>query len=221
MKRSIILKPHEAAALARGETITIWRAVKPQPKFCGAEGEQGDINQWGWMTDEDPSFLPVSKCNPFPLNVPLLGKETWTGESDPATSKPIWDEDGNAYKVLYAADGEEVWCDDGDGFTEYNRDGSPKSPWRSSAQMPAWAVRTLVTLSDVRVRKPSDVTREDAKSMGFKGGHSSIPGYGFSATPSEHWRDQWKIKSNRPTMRPEWNLYHWSYTATPTKKQPA
>lgn len=146
MKKCINLKPHEAATLARGETITIWRAVKPQPKFCGAEGEQGDINQWGWMTDEDPSFLPVSKCNPFPLNLPLLGKETW---GDMALS-------GYPAVLAYKADPSE---EEGWGLP-------PGFQWRSSTQMPPWAVRTLVTLSDARVRKPCDVTEEEAKAMG-------------------------------------------------------
>jgi hypothetical protein len=208
MKKCINLKPHEAAALARGETITIWRPCKPQPdahmvrndvlyrhpKKLGAH--IGDL-------ERHPS--------PFPLNVPLLGKETWTGESDPATSRPIWDEDGNTYKVLYAADGEEVWCDDGDGFTEYNRDGSPKSPWRSSTQMPPWAVRTLVILSDVRVRKPCDVTEEEAKAMGFR---ETSTGKCF-LSPIHSFCEDWSLAYG--DTETAWNSYWWSYTATPSK----
>jgi hypothetical protein len=43
--------------------------------------------------------------------------------------------------TLYRADGEHVTLSDGDGFTQTNRDGSEKSPWRPSIHMPRWASR--------------------------------------------------------------------------------
>lgn len=198
MRKSIILKPHEAAALARGETITIWRAVKPQPEFCGANGEQRDINQWGWMTDESPSFLPVSKCNPFPLNVPLLGKETWAPN-------------GVGRIIAAALHAKEQPM----AYYRASHDGVAAWRWRSATSMPEWAVRTLVTLSNVWVSRPCDVTGRDAKMMGFKPMDYTK---GIMLPPAVAFAENWiQIYGNGEE---EWESWHWSYTATPTKKAP-
>jgi hypothetical protein len=209
MKKCINLKPHEAAALARGETITIWRALsRPLTEFPdgrwswivdSTERTHRDMWVYGWPDPNGHRYTERGResCDhfrePFPLNVPLLGKETWRCVGITGVS-------------LSGVEQDAEWVD-------YACDGAKFGAWRSASQMPAWAVRTLVTLSDVRVRKPCDVTEEEAKAMGFKGGNGSIPDYPFSATPREHWKHQWGWAK----LKPEWNLYHWSYTATPSK----
>lgn len=204
MKKCINLKPHEAAALARGETITIWRAVKPQPEFCGAEGEQGDINQWGWMTDEDPSFLPVSKCNPFPLNVPLLGKETWCEAS------PEHRDHANIPQAFYKSASTEAGEDIRQEYIRFGHD----YRWKSASQMPPWAVRTLVTLSDVRVRKIQDASLGECLRSCVTQGEKRVglPAFYYPGGDTDHIKALMNLVGAQRS-----NLWFWSYTATPSK----
>jgi len=162
MKKCINLKPHEAAALVRGETITIWRVVKPSPPIDAPLPTKLNGILWTF------GIFDKAWREPFPLNVPLLGKETWH-----------FCEGGAVYD---AAGG---MMDSADPEVTYKADAQNQCrKWRSASQMPPWAVRTLVTLSDVRVRKPCDVTPQEALSLDEK---------------------------------IDWHLYHWSYTATPSK----
>lgn len=189
MKRSIILKPHEALALSRGETITIWRACKPQPQ----------------LVLDNAKWSPT----PYPLDVPLLGKETWCEAS------PEHRDHENVPQAFYKAqsteEGEEI-------RQEYIRLGHDYR-WKSPSHQPEWAVRTRVTLSDVRVRKPCDVTEEEAKAMGV----CKYPWMATGLDPEkmrlvtdpDHCR---RIFQERfLTLHGDINLYHWSYTATPVK----
>lgn len=64
--------------------------------------------------------------------------------------------------------------------------------WRPSIHMPRWASRITLEITRVQVERVRDITEEDAKAEGCCGGHSSIPGYAFSATPREHFRHIWQ-----------------------------
>ncbi len=59
---------------------------------------------------------------------------------------------------------------------------------RPSIFMPRAASRLTLTVTDVRVRRLQDIRDADCRAEGCSGGHDSIPGYGFSATPGEHFR---------------------------------
>lgn len=70
----------------------------------------------------------------------------------------------------YAADGYEVLKDDGDGGTEYRKDGRTASPWKSSRCMPRWASRITLEVTDVRVERLQEITEEYAIAEGFVAG---------------------------------------------------
>jgi len=216
MKKCINLKPHESAALARGETITIWRVLNPQPHPAFlARGVSAITSQLPlqngvrWFMHDGMSEL---QGIPLPLNVPLLGKETW---GDMALS-------GYPAVLAYKADPTE---EEGWGLP-------PGFQWRSSTQMPPWAVRTLVTLSDVRVRKPCDVTEGEAYKMGFETtpcllcDESGVDPTGLICADcaGDGWHHSYSnfhshFEKSYQTSKDSWTLYHWSYTATPTKKE--
>ncbi|WP_322737128.1 hypothetical protein [Delftia tsuruhatensis] len=61
-----------------------------------------------------------------------------------------------------------------------------------SIHMPRWACRILLDIKAVRVERLQDISEADCRAEGAHGGHGSIPGYGYSATPLEHFQHIWK-----------------------------
>jgi hypothetical protein len=199
MKKCINLKPNEAAALARGEIITIWRVVKPSPPIDAPLPTK--LNGMLWTF----GIFDKAWREPFPINVPLLGKETW---------RPVgpWECRNNGKEAQYSSDGLYVKVDSAPKSFRIKTTDSP-TKWRASSNMPPWAVRTLVTLSDVRVRKPCDVTEEEAVNMGYK--------FRFTKScllsPQIAFCEDWSLAYG--DTETAWNSYWWIYTATPTRKQ--
>lgn len=64
--------------------------------------------------------------------------------------------------------------------------------WKPSIHMPRWASRIQLEITGVRVERLQDITEQDCRAEGAIGGHGSIPGYSFSATPLEHFQHIWK-----------------------------
>ena len=69
--------------------------------------------------------------------------------------------------------------------------------WRPSIRMPRWASRITLRITDIRVERLQSVSHEDCEAEGCPGGHGSIPGYPYSATPREHFQTLWN-KINGP-----------------------
>ena len=63
--------------------------------------------------------------------------------------------------------------------------------WRPAIHMPKWAARIWLDITGVRVERLQQITEADCRAEGAHGGHGSIPGYGYSATPLEHFQHIW------------------------------
>lgn len=63
---------------------------------------------------------------------------------------------------------------------------------RPSIHMPRAASRIMLEVVSVRVERLQDISEADALAEGTPGGHGSIPGYGYAATPVEHYRHLWE-----------------------------
>jgi hypothetical protein len=95
---------------------------------------------------------------------------------------------GNGYysgHAIYAADGGFTWGDD-DGCVDV------RSCWKPSIHMPRWASRITLEITGVRAERLNSMTEADAMAEGCLGGHGSIPGYMYSATPHEHFHHVWE-----------------------------
>ncbi len=64
--------------------------------------------------------------------------------------------------------------------------------WTPSIHMPRWASRITLEITGVRVERLNSMTESDALAEGCHGGHDSIPGYMYSATPHEHFHHVWQ-----------------------------
>lgn len=82
----------------------------------------------------------------------------------------------------------------------YDADGSltPADawPWRRSylppMHCPKGLSRILLKITGVRVERLQDISDDDCRAEGCAGGQGSIPGYQYSATPSEHFWYIWE-----------------------------
>tara|TARA_Y100000034_G_scaffold125849_1_gene176188 strand:- start:444 stop:1064 length:621 start_codon:yes stop_codon:yes gene_type:complete len=64
--------------------------------------------------------------------------------------------------------------------------------WTPSIHMPRWASRLTLKVTSVRIERVQNISPNDCIAEGFRGGHGSIPGYMYSATPKEHFSETWK-----------------------------
>lgn len=64
--------------------------------------------------------------------------------------------------------------------------------WQPSIHMPRWACRIMLEITDVRVELLQSISFDDCRKEGCSGGHDSIPGYMYSATPREHYSHLWE-----------------------------
>lgn len=76
-----------------------------------------------------------------------------------------------------------------DGLTPYETD---QPVWKPSIHMPRWACPILLEITDVRVERLHAITDQQCAAEGCAGGHGSIPGYIYDATPQEHFRHIWE-----------------------------
>ena len=83
----------------------------------------------------------------------------------------------------------------------YRADGSPlpvlppsrgPSRWKPAIHMPKAQARTWLEITGVRVERLQDISEVDCRAEGAHGGHGSIPGYAYSATPQEHFQHIWE-----------------------------
>ena len=64
-------------------------------------------------------------------------------------------------------------------------------PWRPAIHMPKHAARIWLDITGVRLERLQDISEADCRAEGAHGGHGSIPGYTYSATPLEHFQHIW------------------------------
>lgn len=167
-------------AILAGRKTQTRRVVKPQPSGA-TPGVYADLYNHGpewafWLPDYRMTEPRTWRC-PYgtPGDSRLWVRETWCEAVDPLTSQ-FYDPP----RALYAADGHEVFLDDGDGGHTWNKDGTMRSPWKPSIHMPRWASRLTLEVTGVRVERLQAIGVDDvlAEGLDFEGEHAEA----FSAS---------------------------------------
>lgn len=167
----LILKPE------RGNKLVNLRDAENRPDLYS--GEFDDPASWGYQFYDDgaPADLASWANLLCPFGSPR--QFLWVREA--------WAEFGDS-TIAYAA------------TNTYRPFGSgpelplkaPPPRWRPSIHMPRWASRLLLEVTAVRVERLRRISDADCIAEGAHGGHNCIPGYGYSATPYEHFHHLWE-----------------------------
>ena len=208
--KPIILKSHEVIHLRDTGSVIAWRVVKPQPEFCGGEGEERDHSKWGdHCMDRSPTFVPVKD---WPCPYGRTGEQRFVKE---------------VFRIFDS--GVECGCHDQCSCARYN--GKPvyradcddsEAKWRSSIHMKEAQSRFTVTL-DVGLKRIQEVTEEEAEMSGCEcvvcgrvmDGRSEDDCHCFHAKAGRS--DIWiTIESTNPGSWDR-NDYFWSIKCTLTK----
>lgn len=100
----------------------------------------------------------------------------------------------------------EAWALGDDGEYAYRADYPyPDGRWKPSIHMPRKASRILLEIESVWVERLWAISSADCREEGCPGGHGSIPGYGYSAQPKEHYFWLWdKINGKDASKANPW-----------------
>ena len=204
-ERPINLKPWEVRAILRGEQTQLRRVVEvarvdPHPQIQAAKIMTLQNGRQGWLNSQVDHPDHIFRLGPY--GVP--GDRLWARESWQFYD---WTEDGEPC-IRFAADDATVWpCsrteDDAARLTEiwaglsrdenYSIDNRAcDRRWRSSVQLFRWASRILLDVVNTRVERLQAITDADSIAEGCAGGHGSIKGYPYNATPREHFQSRWE-----------------------------
>lgn len=145
---------------------------KDEGKACWAIGKSHFLNQ------------PIRVRCPFGA----IGDRIWVRESFRVHSRAT-----DVATLVYKASVQNSWTEQTHRVpvTACNKPVSPEK-WTPSIHMPRWASRITLEITDVRVERLNSITEQDAIDEGCHGGHDSIPGYMYSATPHEHFHHIWE-----------------------------
>lgn len=81
---------------------------------------------------------------------------------------------------------------------------------RAVINMPRWASRLLLEITQVVPERLQSITEADCIAEGCRGGHDSIPGYPFSAQPKEQFRWCWDRTTTVPAFKAAANPWVWA-----------
>lgn len=178
----ILFSTEMVQAILEGRKTQTRRVVKWQPRCTNASWVQRGI-QWFF-----PNAAPEGsiKC---PFGQP--GDVLWVRES----WRKYFPVDENGYMninkeiIQYRADNpEEVRCVDGDGFQEWNKDGSEKYiGWNPSIHMPKAACRLFLKITNIRVERLQDISMDDVVAEGLN--WAAVIDDDFPGIPLRGWKD--------------------------------
>ena len=179
-ERGIIFNTEMVRAILDGSKTQTRRIMKPQPKPNENGGTwwpsnicQSMINIEDMMQDNEGVWAGIAgiACPHGGVGDRLWVRETWQGPLiDYADNEPQFK--GNH---IFEKSDNCVYKADGLAAPEFiDSDDNLKQGWRPSIHMPRWASRITLEITDVRVERLQDISKQDAIFEGAPRGHHSI-----------------------------------------------
>jgi len=153
------------------------------------------IAELSWLHGDGPGYDVHETIERVPCPYGVPGDRLWTREAwrSGKLTDPFPPREMTPHVVWYEADGPAPEATNG--------------KLRPGMFMPRWACRSVDEVTEVRVQLLKNISEADCIAEGCAGGHGAIPGYVYSATPSEHYRHVWE-SINGPGSWDE-NPYVW------------
>lgn len=177
-QRPILFSGPMVRAILDGRKTETRRVIKPQPPdepFCVGRYSPAITDRRG---EQQPGPEVFGACTidgdwAVKCRYGAPGDELWVRETfcqKMENGRFVYNADGNLDPTCYwyAADGEVVVKDDGDGGIEYRADGTEASPWKPSIHMPRDASRITLRIESVHAEQLQDgLNDETVRAEGF------------------------------------------------------
>ncbi|WP_210452564.1 hypothetical protein [Pantoea ananatis] len=198
-ERPILLNAEMVRAVLDGRKTQARRIMKVQPDSPNFgllritdSTKRSDIGKYHWAESNATGKHTRSALFTCPFGAVgdrLWIRETWQGPLVSYDDAYSMFKDPKPYQKVENC----VYRADGDQYPEFtDADDNLRQGWRPSIHMPRWASRITLEITGVRVERLNSMKEQDAIAEGCSGGHNSIPGYHYSATPHEHFHHVWQ-----------------------------
>lgn len=142
----------------------------------------------GWVIESNSRTSSEWRCQPTPCPFGAVGDRLWVRETFRVHSRAT-----DVATLVYKASEQQSWTQQTHRVPiEKCNKPAVVDTWTPSIHMPRWASRITLEITGVRVERLNSMTEKDALAEGCLGGHDSIPGYQYSATPHEHFHHVWQ-----------------------------
>ncbi|EOF5041655.1 hypothetical protein ACK1M2_003204 [Providencia rettgeri] len=172
-ERGIIFNTEMVRAILDGRKTQTRRIINPQPELTQKSGFKWKGGLFGAGSDirETNRNFAHKNCPLGKVGDLLWVRETWQGPLiDYADNEPQFK--GNH---IFEKSDNCVYKADGLAAPEFiDSDDNLKQGWRPSIHMPRWASRITLEITDVRVERLQDISKQDAIFEGAPRGHHSI-----------------------------------------------
>ncbi|WP_322957962.1 hypothetical protein [Providencia huashanensis] len=172
-ERGIIFNSEMVRAILDGRKTQTRRVINPQPELTQKSGFKWKGGLFGAGCDdrETNRNFAHKKCPLGKVGDRLWVRETWQG---PLINYTDNEPQFKGHHIFEKSDNC-VYKADGLAAPEFiDSDDNLKQGWRPSSNMPRWASRITLEITDVRVEHLQDISKQDAVSEGAPQGHHSI-----------------------------------------------
>ena len=209
-ERPILFSAPMVRAILAGKKSQTRRAFNDRTtKLMRAAASIGEVS---WFMDEgylQENDLPyIQQFSPYGQP----GDRLWVRETYQHANSPHGPYETGC-TCFYRAD---YWDDPHGMDGETSPEGKYRT-WIPSIHMPRAASRINLEVVHVRVERLQAIKHVDCIAEGTPGGHGSIPGYPYAATPREHYRHIWESINGRGS----WDANPWVWVVEFKQIQPA
>ncbi|MEB2739431.1 hypothetical protein [Citrobacter portucalensis] len=192
-ERGMIFNGEMVRAILDGRKTQTRRPIKWKQTRFTEIGEREDGSNWPWSEDTEKVCDYWHPCPFGAVGDRIWVRETFQGPLFDYEKMESYLEDSSKFEkpefCQYAADGKPA-------PEYYDADDNLHCGWRPSINMPRWASRINLEITDVRVERLNDISQEDAQAegmelTGWRPTYSDPDSGGEVCTPYDNFAQLW------------------------------